>query len=89
MPQFVWQDESDRRFTSLVVSGDTLLATGHPDDAPDDTFLSTINIKDGADGWRHDLAANAVKGGTAIDRNGRIYVALENGQLWCFAPAEN
>jgi outer membrane protein assembly factor BamB len=86
MPKTIWQDESDRRLTSFVVSGGTLLATGHPDNAPEESFLATINVADGADGWRHGLPVHAVKGGTAVDRDGRIYVALENGQLWCFAP---
>jgi outer membrane protein assembly factor BamB len=84
--EYVWQDKLDRRFTSFVVSGGTLLATGHPDDAPGESFLATINIEDGANGWQRELPADAVKGGTAMDRDGRIYVALENGQLWCFAP---
>ena len=30
----------------------------------------------------------AVKGGTAIDHQGRIVVALANGQLVCFVPTE-
>ncbi len=71
-----------------MISAGTLLATGHADNAPDEFFLATINVEDGADGWRQELPADAVKGGTAIDRDGRIYVALENGQLWCFAPQE-
>ncbi len=85
-PAYVWQDKRDRRFTSFVVSGGTLLATGHPDGAPSESFLATINIEDGTDGWQRELPADAVKGGTAMDREGRIYVAMENGQLWCFAP---
>ena len=31
-----------------------------------------------------DLPADAVKGGTAIDKDGNIFVTLENGQLMCF-----
>ena len=30
--------------------------------------------------------ADAVKGGTAIDHRGRIFVSLENGKLLCFSP---
>jgi outer membrane protein assembly factor BamB len=86
-PETLWQDNADRRFTSFVVTDSLLLATGHPDPSPDDTFLVAINVKDGTDAWIEKIPAEAVKGGTAIDRQGRIYVSLENGKLLCFAPA--
>ena len=85
-PKNIWQDQANRRFTSFVVSSEHLLATGHPDQAPQETFLAAINVQAGTDDWLHRLPANAVKGGVAVDRSGRIYVALENGQLLCFAP---
>jgi outer membrane protein assembly factor BamB len=85
----LWQDTSNRRFTSFIVSTDQLLATGHPDNPPGKTFLAAINIKDGSDMWTQKLPAEAVKGGTAIDHQGRIYVSLENGQLLCFRPEKN
>ena len=85
----LWQDTSNRRFTSFIVSTDQLLATGHPDNPSGKTFLAAINIKDGSDVWTQKLPAEAVKGGTAIDHQGRIYVSLENGQLLCFRPEKN
>ncbi len=88
MPKPVWQDAGDRRFTSFAVTDSTLLATGHPDGEDTDSFLVSINASDGSDNWIEQIPADAVKGGTAIDHLGRIYVALENGQLLCFAPAE-
>ena len=48
-----------------------------------------MNIRDGADLWLEELPALAVKGGIAIDARQQIYLALENGQLLCFAPAED
>jgi outer membrane protein assembly factor BamB len=87
-PKAIWQDQQDRRFTSFVVSPNRLLVTGHPDKKPDKTFLAAINVKDGSDAWRHSIPGEAVKGGTAIDHSGRIYVALETGQLLCFAPSK-
>ena len=69
-----------------MISENQLLATGHPDGAPDKAFLAAINMKDGTDAWLQKLPADAVKGGTAIDHRGRIYVSLENGRLLCFAP---
>lgn len=83
-PATIWKDKANRRFTSFVVSGDGLLATGHPDSKPDEPFLVALNIKDGQDVWIKQLPADAVKGGTAIDRDGRVYVSLESGELVCF-----
>jgi hypothetical protein len=88
-PKTLWQDTQNRRFTSFVVSGDRLLVAGHPDASPGESFLAAIKIKDGTVLWQQSLPANAVKGGTAIDRQGRIFVALENGQLTCFTPGSN
>lgn len=88
IPNDIWQDKSNRRFTSFVVSEkqNRLLATGHPDEKPEESFLVLINIKDGKDLWKQPLTDVAVKGGTAIDHEGRIYVTLENGKLLCFKP---
>ena len=83
-PKYVWRDEQNRRFTSFVVSGDRLLATGHSESTPDKPFLVAISIKDGEDLWKHDLPADAVKGGTAVDASGHVFLTLENGQLMCF-----
>lgn len=83
-PKHVWRDSLDRRFTSFVVSKDRLLATGHEDKTPDKPFLVAIKISDGADLWQQNLTADAVKGGTAVDGAGRVFVTLENGQLMCF-----
>ena len=83
-PEHVWRDSLDRRFTSFVVTKDRLLATGHADKTPDKPFLVAINIADGKDLWQVDLPADAVKGGTAVDAAGRVFVTLENGQLMCF-----
>lgn len=87
-PKQVWQDKTDRRFTSFIRSGNQLLVTGHPDDTPEKIFLASINIKDGSDAWLEELPAEVVKGGSAIDHQGRIYVSLENGALLCFGPEE-
>ena len=85
-PTNVWSDGLDRRFTSFVVSGEKLIAAGHPDDTPDESALVAIHLGDGSDVWSHKLPAGAVKGGIAIDARGRIYVSLENGQVRCYGP---
>lgn len=83
-PTTRWADVKQRRFTSFVVSGDHLLATGHPDEKPDEAFLVATNIFDGSDLWKEKLPAVAVKGGTAVDSEGRIFVVLESGEMLCF-----
>lgn len=85
-PKNLWQDKADRRFTSFVVTEKQLLATGHPDLAPEKPFLAAINVKDGTDVWKTDLPADAVKGGTSVGSDGRLYISLENGKLLCFKP---
>ena len=87
-PKTLWQDKQNRRFTSFVAAKETLLTTGHADASPLEPFLASINVKDGADNWMKSIPADAVKGGTAIDHKGRIYVSMENGQLMAFAPTE-
>lgn len=85
-PKEIWKDEENRRFTSFIVSEKSggLLGTGHIDEKPDTAFLTSTKIKDGSDNWKMDLPAVPVKGGTAIDSQGRIFVVLENGELLCF-----
>jgi outer membrane protein assembly factor BamB len=86
-PKTLWQDKAQRRFTSFVIAPDRLIATGHPDSEPNAAIMVAINVKDGSDAWLEKLPANAVKGGTSIGHDGKLYVALENGQLLCYAPA--
>ena len=61
-PKIIWQDKMNRRFTSFVISGDQLVATGHPEEDATDPFLVAINAEDGQDRWKHQLPAVAVKG---------------------------
>ncbi len=53
--QVLWQDTANRRFTSFVLSADTILAAGHREGAEDQPFLVAINITDGADRWSQPL----------------------------------
>ena len=88
-PKTIWQDKQNRRFTSFIVSKNRLLAAGHLETNPSEPFLAAINIKDGENVWSMKIPADAVKGGTALDHQGRIYISMENGQLLCVAPSEN
>jgi hypothetical protein len=84
-PKNHWQDQNQRRFTSFIVSGDQLLSTGHPDEKTDEAFMALTNVKDGKDVWLMKLPALPVKGGSAIDHLGNIYLTLENGELLCYS----
>ena len=88
MQKAIWRDNRNRRFTSFAVTDDTLLATGHPDGDESNAFLVSINTADGSDNWIEQIPADAVKGGISIDHAGRIFVALEDGQLLCFRPQD-
>lgn len=81
----IWIDKENRRFTSFAICNQTLLATGHAENASNNPFLVAINIGDGAELWKHSLPSEVVKGGTAVDADGQIFVSLENGDLMCFA----
>ena len=68
------------------MTAERLLATAHSDETPDRPFLVAASIEDGQDLWQQPLPAGVVKGGMAIDRDGHIYVAMENGRLRCYRP---
>lgn len=88
VPENKWQDRTNRRFTSFIVSDQHLLATGHTQQKPDQPFIVMIDIEDGNDVWLEPLPADVVKGGTAIDGRGRIFVTLENGEMIAFSPRQ-
>ncbi len=85
-PKDIWSDKQNRRFTSFIVGAERIITSGHSEKTPKEKFLTAINMADGADVWTQSLPSEAVKGGTAIDSEGRIYVALEDGQLLCYQP---
>ena len=77
-----------RRFTSFIVGPSSLLAAG--DDgtkSPVEHFVAAVNLADGSDLWYEKLPAPAVKGGTAVDHAGRMFVALDDGRVICLGSA--
>ena len=77
-----------RRFTSFVVGPNSLLAAGDTGGkGPVEHFVAAVSLADGADQWYEKLPAQAVKGGTAVDHAGRIFVALADGRIICLAAA--
>jgi outer membrane protein assembly factor BamB len=84
----IWQDKTSRRFTSFVISGERLMATGNIGEDAEKPFLTAIDARTGKDIWSTSLPVDAVKAGTAVNNTGHVFVALENGKLLCFAPKE-
>ena len=85
----VWRQPAQRRYNSFIVGPQLLLAAGHAgDDAHDTSFLAALRLDTGADAWQEKLPGPPVKGGAAIDRQGRIFVSLENGKILAFAARE-
>ena len=82
-PTRIWRDEENRRFTSFCVSDDLLIATGHVDQSSSEPFIMAIKVSDGSTLWEYALPSQAVKAGIAVDSQGHLFVALEDGQLLC------
>lgn len=86
--QAVWQ-KAGRRFNSFIMGEKDLLAAGHTgQDGNDTSFLAAINVQNGSDFWVEKLPGPVVKGGTAVNHQGQIFVSLENGQILAFAAAD-
>ena len=81
----IWQDRSGTRFKGFIMTDDILLAAAgvKGPDGNVQSSLAAIRIKDGTSLWRKELPAPVVKAGLAIDSEGRIIAALENGQIVC------
>jgi outer membrane protein assembly factor BamB len=87
-PATVWEHKPGTRYNSFIVGLGTLLAAGQGLSAgQSNSFLAAVNIEDGSELWRHELPAPAVKGGAAIDHQGRVFVALQDGRLLSWKPS--
>ncbi len=71
-----------QRYNSLVTAPNAVLAAAQHGDR---AVLAALDLATGKPIWEVELPAPAVKGGTAVDRRGRIIVSLENGQVECYA----
>lgn len=77
-----------RRFSSFIVGPSSLLAAGNDSTkSPVEHFVAAVKLADGSDLWYEKLPAPAVKGGTAVDHAGRMFVALDDGQVICLGAA--
>ena len=84
-----WTAAGNARFASFIVGPKLLVAAGDVDnDGKAKAFLTALRLENGQRAWTKELPALPVKGGTAIDRTGQIYVATEDGRLMCFGPGK-
>jgi len=84
-----WTDKGDGRFASFIVGPELLVAAGELNvDGKMKPFLTAFRLKNGQRVWTKELPAMPVKGGTAIDHGGQVYVSTEDGRLMCFAPSK-
>ncbi len=88
LPEPVWQDQANRRFTCFAVTDETILAGGHPEGSETEPFLVAIDTNTGQDLWLAPLPSLPVKGGISVGFDGRLYAMLENGRLLCFVPRQ-
>lgn len=85
----VWK-KSGERYNGFVVSPDFLIAAGQKGavtDGDKSSFVCAIGINSGEEVWRHPLPGAVVKSGAAVDHDGRLYLALRDGQILCFGAA--
>ena len=74
----------------FVLDGETRnIRVETPDGPPKESYgLTALNLTDGKPLWRHPLPAGCVAWGVSVDRQGRVIVALRDGRVLCFAPAD-
>jgi outer membrane protein assembly factor BamB len=78
-----------RRYNCLVAGPGAILAAGQRGRAQDlSAFLCAFDLATGAELWSEELPAPAVRGGAAVDCEGWIAVALQDGQVLAWAPSE-
>jgi len=49
--------------------------------------IVALNLKDGSVLWSENVPSAPVSWGLAVDRDGRVIVTLEDGQILCFGEA--
>mgnify|MGYP001167760506 CR=1 FL=1 len=80
----LWQDKKARRFSGLIVAPEKIIATGDAGARKRAPFFSLIRTETGEEVWSEPLPSLPVKGGLAIDADGRILVSLASGQVLCY-----
>ena len=91
----VWTGKPFQENVAVAVAQNAVIVAGtnrsfaEPKVAPEETYgIVALDIDSGKPLWRHALPAGAVRWGLAIDRQGRLLVALQNGRVLCYGPAQ-
>ena len=94
-PQQVWSARAFVDSVAVAVARNAVVVAGtdrtfeKPTGPPSETFgITALNITDGTPLWKHPLPAGPVSWGLAIDRRGRMIVALQDGSVVCLVPAQ-
>ncbi len=74
--------ETDFRDSVAVALGRNALVVARPSD------VVAFDLETGRPRWTHMLPGTPVPWGLALDRAGRVLVALEGGQILCFGGTE-
>ena len=82
----VWTDKSGRRFSAFAVTPQRILAAGEEGDPEKPrSLVGVVDVATGEAAWTRGLPATVVPGGLAVNHDGLVFAALEDGQLLCLA----
>jgi len=89
-PRFVWSAKPTLETNAILVMKDGLIVagvdrTGTGPDVKTTASLAALSLADGKVLWKHALPAAPSGWGLARDKEGRIYVSLQDGRVLCFA----
>ena len=91
-PKRLWTSRPFTENVAVAVARNAVLVAGtdrrfeRQDGPPIETYgITALGIGDGKPLWRHQLPAGVVSWGAAIDRRGRVLVALRDGRVICLA----
>jgi outer membrane protein assembly factor BamB len=92
-PKPVWTARPFHENAAVVLAENAVVVAGadrqfaDPEATPDETYgITALDIKTGKPLWEDSLPAGPVAWGLAIDRQGRVLVALQDGRLLCLGP---
>ena len=86
----LWSHAGPGAYTAVALADKMVLAAGKsmlPPREPATFCLESLSVQDGSLLWKVPLPAAAVEGGIVVNRDGRIVVSLQNGQIMCLGPS--
>jgi hypothetical protein len=85
-----WVQQPLNRVHGVAVTPQTVVVVGlrdseQPTGEPE-PWLIALRVSDGTTVWSQPLPAPSVPWGVLVDRDGRVVVSLQDGQVVCFGP---